>query len=106
MTEVDAVREAEFEQQLKEIVLRAAADMPCDIFLFGSRAQKSIRRSSDFDVGIKGLTARDFYLIKERIEDAVEESNIPHGVDVVDFDQATEPFRSMAQETRIIWKRA
>lgn len=105
MTEIDVVREAEFERQLKEIVLRAAADMPCEIFLFGSRAQKSVRRSSDFDVGIRGLSARDFYVIKERIEDAVEESNIPHGVDVVDFDQVSEPFRSMAQETRIVWRR-
>jgi hypothetical protein len=26
-------------------------------------------------------------------------------IDVVDFDQATEPFRSMAQEMRIVWKR-
>jgi uncharacterized protein len=104
MADIDEEREAGFEQRLRDIVLSAASDMACEIFLFGSRAQKRTRRSSDFDIGIRGLSEREFGILKERIEEAVEESTIPHEVDVVDFDRALEPFRSLAQRERVVWK--
>jgi predicted nucleotidyltransferase len=78
--------------------------MACEIFLFGSRAQKRTRRSSDFDIGIRGLSAKEFDALKSSIVEAVEESHIPHEVDVVDFDRALEPFRSVAQRERVVWK--
>jgi hypothetical protein len=39
-----------------------------------------------------------------RTVNAVEESNLPHEVDVVDFDSAFEPFRSAALKERMVWK--
>jgi len=104
MADIDEAREAGFERQLRDLVLAAASDMACEIFLFGSRAQKRTRRSSDFDIGIKGLSAREFNALKERIVESVEESHIPHDVDVVDFDRASEPFWSVAQKEREVWK--
>ncbi|MCX7025254.1 MAG: nucleotidyltransferase domain-containing protein [Spirochaetes bacterium] len=103
-SEVDAVCEERFEQQLHRLVLSIVGDRVCEVFLFGSRAQKRTRRSSDFDVGIRGLPAKEFDMVKARIVDAVEESHIPHEVDVVDFDRMLEPFRSVAQEERVVWK--
>lgn len=104
MADIDEKREAEFERRLRDIVLGAASGMACEIFLFGSRAQKRTRRSSDFDIGIRGLSEREFRVLKERVVQAVEESSIPHEVDVVDFDRALEPFRSVAQRERVVWK--
>jgi predicted nucleotidyltransferase len=104
MTDFDEEREAGFERELREIALSAASGLACEIFLFGSRAQKKARRASDFDIGIRGLSVREFGAVKERIEEAVEESHIPHGVDVVDFDRALEPFKSAAAKERVVWK--
>jgi predicted nucleotidyltransferase len=104
MVDIDEEREAEFERRLREIALSAASELDCEIFLFGSRAQKRTRRSSDFDIGIRGLSERDFRNLKEQIEEAVEESSIPHEVDVVDFDRANEPFKSIAMKERVVWK--
>jgi len=104
MAGIDEAKEADFELQLRALVLSAAADLACEIFLFGSRAQKRTRRSSDFDIGVQGLSAREFRVLKERIEESVEESSIPHEVDVVDFDRAPEPFRSVALKERKVWK--
>jgi predicted nucleotidyltransferase len=104
MPEIDKVREAGFERELREIALAAASGLACEVFLFGSRAQGRTRRASDFDIGIKGLPVREFRALKEKIEASVEESHIPHEVDVVDFDQAPEPFRSVAMKERVVWK--
>jgi predicted nucleotidyltransferase len=105
-SDVDLAREESFEQELKGIVLSIIGDRTCEVFLFGSRAQRRTRRSSDFDIGIRGLSAKEFTAIKARIVDAVEESHIPHEVDVVDFDSALEPFRTAALKDRVIWKNA
>jgi predicted nucleotidyltransferase len=103
---VDAVREAHYENELRELVLRIVGDRKCEVFLFGSRAQKRTRRSSDFDIGIGGLSVCEFDTLKSSILDAVEESHIPHEVDIVDFDRALEPFRSVAQREMVVWKSA
>jgi hypothetical protein len=57
-------------------------------------------------VGIRGLSAAAFSDVRRRITDAVEEGNIPHEVDVVDFSRASESFRSIALKDRIVWKNA
>ncbi|MFZ4616001.1 MAG: nucleotidyltransferase family protein [Rectinemataceae bacterium] len=71
---------------------------------FGSRAKGLARRSSDFDIGIRGLERDDFIRFKRRIEEWVEYSPIPHSVDIVNFDFAPEPLRSLGLRDRIVWK--
>jgi predicted nucleotidyltransferase len=102
--EVDLERESDFELRLRVIVLSAVADARCEVFLFGSRARGETRRASDIDIGIRGLPVEGFRRVKRLVEDAVEAGNIPHEVDIVDFDSATEPFRSLALKDRVIWK--
>jgi predicted nucleotidyltransferase len=103
---VDHAREKEFEVRLREIVLSICSAYPCEVFLFGSRARGDTKRSSDFDVGIRGLPATVFSELRRKIEDAVEEGNIPHDVDIVDFNRVLEPFSSIALKDRIVWKNA
>ncbi len=100
----DELREASYEAELKRIVLGATQGLSCEVFLFGSRARGEARRSSDFDIGIRGLSPEIFTRVRRSIEDAVEESCIPHEVDVVDFDRAGEPFLSVALRWRVVWK--
>ena len=105
-TSIDFKREKHYEVLLREIVLRSSADLQCEVFLFGSRARGKVRRASDFDIGITGLAQADFRLVKRRIEEEVEESIIPHGVDVVDFDQVGERFKTEALRRITVWKSA
>jgi uncharacterized protein len=102
--EVDLEKEAGFEAHIRKIVLDAVSDRSCEVFLFGSRARGVTRRDSDFDIGIRGLSREGFARLKRLVEAAVEEGNIPHEVDIVDFDGAAEPFRSIALKDRVIWK--
>ena len=103
---IDRLREAEFEAMLRNYVLEECADLRCEIFLFGSRARGAIRRSSDFDIGIRGLSPEQFRRVSRRVEDWVEESRIPHRVDLVDFDRAEASFQAIATKETQIWKSA
>ncbi|MGO8692870.1 MAG: nucleotidyltransferase domain-containing protein [Rectinemataceae bacterium] len=103
---VDYRREEGYKTELKRIVLDAVEGAACRVFLFGSRVTNRIKRSSDFDIGVVGLDAKSFGAVKRAIEDEVEESSIPHGVDVVDFETADDHFRSVATEEIEVWKDA
>ncbi len=101
----DPVREAEYEDELKRIVMAACHGLSCRVTLFGSRASGRATRRSDFDLALSGLDEGAFLTVSRAIEDAVEESRIPHDVDVVDLDRAAEPFRTMVLAgPGVVWK--
>lgn len=102
----DIDRERQYEELLKTIALDACTGLSCEVFLFGSRVRGKARRTSDFDIGIRGLDRSTFMRVKRAIDDAVERSPIPHEVDIVDFDQASKPFMVAALRERKIWKNA
>lgn len=91
---------------LRKLVLQIASDVDCTIFLFGSRARGNSRRSSDIDVGFKDLDVSTFLSVRNRLLAELEESIIPHHVDIVHFDAADEKFRRAAEQGAIIWKRS
>lgn len=98
-------REAKYADMLKAMVLESFADEPCRIFLFGSRARGTARRSSDYDIGFTGIS-RDKLLRKASVLNAmIEESIIPHSVDWVLFDESDPAFRMIAEKDVIIWKK-
>lgn len=103
---VDLEREAVYERRLRDEALRLTAGLSCTILLFGSRARGAVRRSSDFDLGVLGLSEAEFGRLRREIEDYVEESDIPHGVDVVDLDRAEPSFKEIALREAIAWKSA
>ena len=106
MPVVDVERESRFLEEVKRLVLASVEGYACQVFLFGSRVQGRIKRSSDFDIGITGLAQPDFNAVKRKIEELVEESPVPHDIDVVNFDSAEEAFKNIALREISVWKNA
>ena len=72
------------------------------IFLFGSRALRTNRPQSDYDVGI--YTGQKISLTTiAKIKDDLEEYPIPVDIDVVDFAKVSEEFKAMALKEVQLW---
>ncbi len=108
MTSETSYHEVEFKylNQMRDLVLRVSADLDCTIFLFGSRARGVHRRSSDIDIGISGLSEADFTKMRDRLLAELEESVIPHHVDLVNMDTAPGDFREIAMKEVVVWKQS
>jgi predicted nucleotidyltransferase len=91
---------------MRDLVLRVTANLDCTIFLFGSRARGVHRRSSDIDIGFSGLSEPAFTKARDRLLSELEESVIPHHVDLVNIDTAPSDFREVAMKEVIIWKQS
>lgn len=96
--------ERNYLDQLRDLVLRMASNLDCTIFLFGSRARGVHRRSSDIDIGFSGLAEPEFTKFRDHLLAELEESVIPHHVDLVNVDAASSDFRVVAMEKVIVWK--
>lgn len=102
----DMERERIYEEQIRSRLISLCEGLPCAIYLFGSRARKEARRGSDFDIGIEGLDRSSFFRLKMEIETWIEESPIPHSIDLVDFSQGEADFVAHAKKEAILWKSA
>jgi len=83
------------EKTIKGLLLRFLNPKEYKMFVFGSRATKKARKYSDFDVGVMGkkpLSFRTLGLMNE----ALENSDLPFNVDVVDFSMVSEKFKKIA----------
>lgn len=83
------------EKQIKNIIFQFLDRQKYQAFIFGSRAIGKSRKFSDYDVGILGKKP----VLPENkilIEEALEESDIPYKVDIVDFSSVSEKFKKMA----------
>ena len=98
------VAESKYLNQMQELVLRATSDLDCAVFLFGSRARGVQRRSSDIDIAFSGLSEPLFTKIRDHLLSELEESMIPHHVDLVNMDSAPGHFRDVAMKEVIVWK--
>ncbi len=67
------------------------------LFLFGSRATGTAKKFSDVDVGIEGPKPVDYETIAA-IEEDLESSLLPVKVDVIDFSQTSDRFRTFAKK--------
>ena len=82
-------------QQLKKIVYSHVPDATYKAFVFGSRARGQNRPFSDLDVGILGPEPLPSQTYIELV-DALENSDIPYRVDLVDFASAADTFKQKA----------
>jgi predicted nucleotidyltransferase len=98
--------ELKYLNQMRDLVLRVTSNLDCTIFLFGSRARGVHRRSSDIDIGFSGLSESAFTKARDRLLSELEESIIPHHVDLVNIDTAPSNFRDVAMKEVIIWKQS
>jgi predicted nucleotidyltransferase len=98
--------ERDYLEQMRELVLRLTSDLDCTVFLFGSRARGYHRRSSDIDIGFSGLREPVFTRLRDLLLTELEESVIPHHVDLVNMDTVSSYFRDAAMEKVIVWKQS
>ena len=89
---------------MRDLVMQATADIDCTVVLFGSRARDTHRKNSDIDVGFCGLNEAQFVKVRDTVLAELEESIIPHHVDLVNLDAVPEKFRDIALERVIVWK--
>ena len=102
----DHTFEAKYLNQMRDLVLRVASNLDCTIFLFGSRARGAHRRSSDIDIGFSGLTDTNFAKVRDLLLEELEESVIPHHVDLVNMDAVPRYFRDVVMPEVIVWKQS
>lgn len=83
------------EQKVKEVLLRFLDPGEYQFSLFGSRASGKARLFSDYDIGILGrrqVSLETLAMIKE----ALEESDLPYTIDVVDLSAVSQEFKRTA----------
>ena len=86
----------------RRIVVKFLAPQRARLFLFGSRARGAAHRTSDIDVAvlpeaplIPGALAR--------LREALEESDIPYRVEIIDLSTVSEAFRRRVLAEGIPW---
>jgi uncharacterized protein len=102
---IDKEFEYKYLNLLKNKILDKFQNCNCSIFLFGSRAGNKFRRDSDYDIGIQNIDEKKFLISKWELELDIEESIIPHRIDLINFDEADENFKKIALKEVIIWKK-
>jgi len=83
------------EKVIKEIIFKYLNPKEYRVFIFGSRATGKARKYSDYDIGILGKRPVPS-VTKVLIEEALEESDLPFKVDIVDFTEVSERFKKVA----------
>lgn len=83
------------ELEIKKIIFQFLDPKKYKVFIFGSRAKGKAGKYSDYDIGILGKRPLPSYL-KVLIEEALEESNLPFKVDIVDFSNVSKDFKKVA----------
>lgn len=95
--------ESKYILELKKIIMNLFKDDNVKVILFGSRARKDNYIFSDVDIGILPLGKIDRRKIV-RLEEKIENSNIPYKVEIVDFSEVSPKFKREALKEAIVWK--
>lgn len=88
--------------RVRRIVLDALAGQAADAYLFGSRARGDAVELSDVDVAIDPHEPLPAHLLLD-LREALEESTIPHHVDIVDMSTAGAELRRRINEEGVKW---
>jgi hypothetical protein len=91
-------------QTAKKMLMRRIPEK-YSVFLFGSFAEGKDKRWSDMDIGVWGLDELPVR-IRFDLEEEWEESIIPYPLDLVDFSEVSDYFRSHALEKIEIWRQS
>jgi len=83
------------EREIKEIIFRFLDPKEYQVFIFGSRVTGKAKKFSDYDIGIFGKKPVPWHVLSE-IEEALEESDLPYKVDIVDFSLVPSKFKKVA----------
>ncbi len=83
------------ENEIKNIIFQFLDPEEYGVFIFGSRATGKAKKYSDYDIGILGTKSVPLNILA-KINEALEESNLPYRVDVVDFSLVSKDFKEIA----------
>ncbi len=83
------------EKEIKNIIFQFLDPKEYQLFIFGSRATGKAQKYSDYDVGIRGKKSLSSKT-KILIEEALEESDLPYKVDLVDFSLVSPNFKKVS----------
>jgi predicted nucleotidyltransferase len=89
-------------ERIRQIVTSALKDYPVGIFLFGSHATGRAAKTSDIDVAVLPEGTLPAGLLSQ-IREAIEGSNVPYSVDLVDLSQTDQAFRQRVLKEGIQW---
>ncbi len=92
-------------EKLRKLVLNFLENNDAKIILFGSRARKNNRDNSDVDIGIIPKQNNSINNKITLLKEAIEQSNIPYKVDVVNFAETSVEFQEIALKEAVIWKK-
>jgi len=98
----EASKPSEHLERLRRLVCAFLSPYRVSVYLFGSYARGEQWRSSDVDIAIEPHQALPVGVMS-RLREAVEESDIPYAVDIVDLAQADERFRDRVLREGILW---
>lgn len=87
---------------LKKIIIHTIPREEYAVFLFGSRAAKNFHERSDIDVEIWGEQALS-PILRYRLEEKIENSEIPFLVDIVDFYRVHGSFKNESLKQIEVW---
>jgi predicted nucleotidyltransferase len=86
--------------ELRRIVRKNIDTEKWQPVIFGSRSNGTARKFSDIDLGFIGSEPLPISL-KGGLNEALDESDLPYTVDVVDLHATSEEFRSVAGKSEI-----
>ncbi len=89
-------------RRLRDLLHQSINDQNVKIYLFGSWARGTNKKSSDIDVGIwhPSSPGPEFFA---HLRDLLEESTIPYRVDLVDLVHADPALRDKVQKEGLLW---
>jgi len=89
--------EEKYLNMLREAIARNVDTAIWQPVIFGSRASGRAQRFSDIDLGFSGLQPLPIS-VQAKLQDALDESDIPYVIDIVDLSVASPEFREVATQ--------
>lgn len=97
-----AMRGAPYLQAVRALVLDELRHARVRVYLFGSWARGTPKRTSDVDIAVEPLEALPPGALAH-LRERLEESTIPYRVEIVDLSHADDGFRQRIKEEGILW---
>lgn len=85
---------------IADLAIRPLKANGAKVFIFGSRARGDHRTFSDLDIAVESPTPLSLSFLA-RIRSALEDSDLPIKVDIVDMAELAESFRNNVMQERL-----
>lgn len=101
-TELKSRQARHYFDQAKDQIMEIIPRDEFAVFLFGSRVAHKDLRYSDIDIGVYGEQELPLS-VKTALEEAMDESNIPFDLELVDFRKVSGKFKKEALQNIEVW---